>query len=161
MATPIRWMKVQRKMPSNPDIKQWYPALAPINTVGLDDIIQGIVEKCTLTAVDMKACLQDLQDVVIEQIQRGNAVDFGELGRFRPRMSSHFYNKAEGVYGSGGRDVADTVYDTDGTTVKTQGVTTNDIKAIGISFYPFKKIKHALTLCNLTFQYNGVKRPVV
>ena len=88
-------------------------------------------------------------------------MEFGDLGRFRPRLSSHFYNKAEGVYGSGGRDVADTVYDTDGTTVKTQGVTTNDIKAIGISFYPFKKIKHALTLCNLTFQYNGVKRPVV
>ena len=41
------------------------------------------------------------------------------------------------------------------------GVETADIKAIGISFYPFKKIKHALTLCNLTFQYNGVKRPVV
>ena len=88
MATPIRWMKVQRKMPSNPDIKKWYPALAPITTVGLDDIIQGIVEKCTLTAVDMKACLQDLQDVVIEQIQRGNAVDFDASVPACPRTST-------------------------------------------------------------------------
>ena len=153
-------MKVQRKMPSNPDIKKWYPALAPITTVGLDDIIQGIVEKCTLTAVDMKACLQDLQDVVIEQIQRGNAVDFGELGRFRPRMSSHFYNKAEGVYGSGGRDVADTVYDTDGKTVKTLGVTTNDIKGVSIGFYPHKVIRNAIARNRLSFEFNGVKRPI-
>ena len=86
------------------------------------------------------------------------AVDLGDLGRFRPRLSSHFYNKAEGAYTGGGRDVADTVYDTDGTTVKTLGVTANDIKAIGVSFYPFKAIKYALDRRNLSFQFNGIKR---
>lgn len=158
MATPIKVMKVQRYIPGNTEVKKWYPALAPISVIGLDDIIAGIVGKCTLTAVDVKACLVGLQEVICEQIAKGNAVDFGDLGRFRPRLASHFYNKAEGAYTTGGRDVADTVYDTDGTTIKTLGVTANDIKSIGVSFYPFKAIKTALNRKNLSFQFNGQKR---
>ena len=88
------------------------------------------------------------------------AVDLGDLGRFRPRLASYFYNKAEGAYTSGGRDVADTVYDTDGTTIKTLGVTANDIKSIGVSFYPFKAIKTALNRKNPSFQFTGTKRPL-
>ena len=98
--------------------------------------------------------------MIIEQLLRGNAVEFGDLGRFRPRLSSHFYNKAEGAYTTGGRDVADTVYDTDGKTVKTLGVTTNDIKGVSIGFYPHKVIRNAIARNRLSFEFNGVKRPI-
>ena len=52
----------------------------------------------------------------------------------------------------------DTIYDTDGKTVKTQGVTTNDIKGISIGFYPHKTIRNAIARNRLNFEFNGVKR---
>ena len=154
----FKCMKVQRYMPGNTEVKKSYPALAPLTVIGIADVIEGIVGKCTLTSPDIKAVLNALQEVIIEQLLRGNAVEFGDLGRFRPRLSSHFYNKAEGVYGTGGRDVPDTIYDTDGKTVKTQGVTTNDIKGISIGFYPHKVIRNAIARNRLNFEFNGVKR---
>lgn len=158
---PIKYLKTQRKMPGNPTVKKWYPAAAPRTLIGLADITQGIVDRCTLTAPDILAVLRALQEVVIEQLTRGNAVKFGDLGIINFTLKSHFYNKAEGVYGTGGRDVADTVYDTDGTTVKTQGVTNNDIKGISVRFYPDKAIKYALQRNKLKFEYTGVKKPLL
>lgn len=157
----IKCIKVQRYMPGNTQVKKWYPAAAPRTLVGLADIVQGIVDRCTLTAPDILAVLRALQEVCIEQLSRGNAVKFGDLGIINFTLKSHFYNKAEGVYGTGGRDVADTVYDADGKTVKTQGVTTNDIKGVSVRFYPDKAIKAALMRNKLSFEFNGVKRALV
>ena len=154
----FKCMKVQRYMPGNTEVKKWYPALAPVSTIGIDDVIEGIVARCTLTSPDIKACLNALQEVIIEQLQLGNAVEFGDLGRFRPRLSSHFYSKSLGIYTGGGREVADTTYETDGKTVKQLGVTAQDIKAITVGFYPSKAIRNAIARERLSFEFNGVKR---
>lgn len=156
----INCMKIQRRMPGDYETKKWYPTLAPISTIGLSDVIQGIVGKCTLTSPDIKACLNALQEVIIEQLQMGNAVEFGDLGRFRPFMTTHFYNKAEGRYTGGGRDVPDTVYEADGVTVKTLGVTAQDIKGINIRFYPSSAIRKAIARNRLSFSFNGTKQAI-
>ena len=63
-------MKVQRCMPGNPEVKKWYPALAPLSVIGIADVIEGIVGKCTLTSPDIKVVTNDLH-TILYTISRG------------------------------------------------------------------------------------------
>ena len=63
-----------------------------------------------------------------------------------------------GNYIAGGRKVAETVYETDGKTVKEQGVTASDIRSLKIIFYPSSEIKKSLSRNNLQFAFSGVMR---
>lgn len=51
-------------------------------------IIEEIEKTCTLTASDIKACLDALETAIIQHLSAGQAVRLGDLGSFRPTISS-------------------------------------------------------------------------
>ncbi len=152
----INWNKIQRKNPKN-ETKAWYPQVALAQTISADEVIDGIVGKCTLTAVDVKACLIALEEVVIEQLKLGNSVRFGTLGSFRPTIKTRFWHVDEtdptkGKWGTGGCKVANDVFDTDGTTIKMAGVHTENIAGINVCFTKSGEMKRKLQRDQLKFR---------
>ena len=150
----INWNKIQRKNPKN-ETKAWYPQVALAQTISADEVIDGIVDKCTLTRVDVKACLVALEEVVIEQLKLGNSVRFGTLGSFRPTIKTRFkVVDAEGneKWGTGGCKVANDVFDTDGTTIKMAGVHTENIAGINVCFTKSGIMKRKLQRDQLKFR---------
>lgn len=124
----IAWNKIQRRNPRT-DGKAWYPQLSLNTTVGVDEVVIAVQEKCTLHKVDIKAVLIALEDVIIEQLKMGNSVRFGNLGSFRPVLKTRAWNKSKNKWGHGGCPVPNTVYRDDGT-VLAQGVTADNIAGI-------------------------------
>jgi len=146
----ISFNKIQRQNIQTGS-KAWYPNLVINGTATADDVIKGIVEKCTLTKVDVKAVLIALEEVVIEQLLAGNSVRFGDLGSFRPSLHSRKYDADTKTYGTGGMEVATTTYNTDGS-VKAQGVTADNIAGIGVVFTKSSEMKKKIARQNLTFK---------
>ena len=66
----------------------YYPQIAPVRPMMLEDIAEAITEVCTVTRHDIKAVLSALQDQVIKAMQNGNSIRLGDLGSFRPTLSS-------------------------------------------------------------------------
>ena len=128
----IDWNKIQRRNPQN-NALAWYPTLSLNSSVSADDVILGIVEKCTLTKIDVKAVLIALEEVIIEQLKNGNSVRFGTLGSFRPTLKTRVWDADKKKWGKGGCVVPDTIYADDGT-VELQGVTSDNIAGIGVTF---------------------------
>ena len=129
----IRWNKIQRRNPQSHALS-WYPTISINSHVTADDVIVGIVEKCTLTKVDVKAVLIALEEVIIEQLKMGNSVRFGTLGSFRPTLKTRFYDEEEKKWGSGGCPVPTTRYGADGKTVVALGVTDQNIAGLAVAF---------------------------
>jgi predicted histone-like DNA-binding protein len=50
--------------------------------ISMDELAERISESCTLTPADVVACLAALNSEVKHQLQDGNTVDLGWLGRF-------------------------------------------------------------------------------
>ena len=88
----ISWNKIQRRNPLNGNLR-WYPTIAINSTVTADDVILGIVEKCTLTKIDVKSVLIALEEVIIEQLKNGNTIRFGALGSFRPTLKTRIWDE--------------------------------------------------------------------
>lgn len=152
----IKFYKVERHIPNTVSDYGWYPAIAVSGTRTLQEITTAIMNRCTLTEVDIVACLKAFQREVVNALQNGYAVKLDELGTFRPSIKSGIYSKAMGCYIGGGRKVPDTVLNTDGS-VKEMGVTASDIKSVRVSFFPSSEIKNSMALRNLSFGYSGVK----
>lgn len=56
--------------------------------VTLKQVCKRIVDLTSLSSSDVKSCIDALQHVVIDEITRGNSVRLGDLGSFRPTISS-------------------------------------------------------------------------
>lgn len=56
--------------------------------VTLKQVCKRIVDLTSLSSADVKSCIDALQHVVIDEITRGNSVRLGDLGSFRPTISS-------------------------------------------------------------------------
>ena len=83
----------------NPSTKErgFFAAITAMSPVGLDRIVERIQARCTVNSADIKACLDALQSEVLESIMDGKSVRLGDLGSFRPVLSSKFCVNAEDV----------------------------------------------------------------
>lgn len=153
----ISFIKQQRKNPITQDLA-WYPAISINANVTADEIILGIVEKCTLTKVDVKAVLIALEDVIIEQIKAGNSVRFGSLGSFRPTLKTRVWNDQKKRYEHGGCPVPNTIYGEDGKTVVAQGVTADNIAGVSVSFTKSGEMVKKIDRKQLRFQMLDIEK---
>lgn len=161
----ISYNKIQRRNPLNGNLK-WYPQIALNSSVTADDVILGIVEKCTLTKVDVKAVLIALEEVIIEQLKNGNSVRFGDLGSFRPslKMAKIWDEKAKKWIVDSRHEPSD-VYDDEQLDengkpiLATRGVSADQIAGIGVVFTKSSAMAAKLDRKNLKFHLvPGVKR---
>ena len=77
-----------RKNPQDKDAAAKYYAqvvLAPEMT--LEQIVEQIADRCTLTGSDIKAVLDALMTVIKRSLANGTPVRLGDLGSFRPSVS--------------------------------------------------------------------------
>ena len=159
----ICWNKIQRRQPSNGSLR-WYPTIVLNSTANMDDVILGIMEKCTLHKVDIKAVLIALEEVVIEQMKLGNSVRFGNLGSFRPSLQTRIWDDEKKKYVAGGTISANDVYDPDdldsngNPKLVARGVTSDNIAGIKVVFTKSSELSKKLSRTNLNFKkVNGEK----
>ena len=83
----------------NPQSKEqgFSAAITAVSPVSLNRIVERIQARCTVNSADIKACLDALQAEVLESIMDGKSVRLGDLGSFRPVLSSKFSANAEDV----------------------------------------------------------------
>ena len=67
---------------------KYYAQIAPINATDLSEVASQIEAQSTVSAADVKGVLDQLQIVVQEQLRAGRSVRLGDLGSFRPTLSS-------------------------------------------------------------------------
>ena len=96
-------------------------SITAVSPVSLNRIVERIQARCTVNSADIKACLDALQAEVLESIMDGKSVRLGDLGSFRPVLSSKFYANAEDV-------------------------DANSIKSVRVRFTPSVAMRSALSL---------------
>ena len=75
---------------------KWYAQMAKTDAVGLDDVVGEIEKMSTVSSADVKAVLDCLEYVVRTHLQNSQSVRLGDLGSFRPTVSSSgFATKGE------------------------------------------------------------------
>ncbi len=80
----MKYKIVEKK---HPDGDVLYHGIAPIdNVLELEDIIELIEQRCSLTGSDVKAALDALQDIVADTLADGGTVRMGDLGTFRTSL---------------------------------------------------------------------------
>ena len=97
----------------------------------LEDIAEQIQAKCTIHSSDVLAVLRCLQETVIEGLRDGKSVRLGDLGCFRPTVSSE------------GFDTPDEV-------------TAKAIKRVKVTFYANRKIFEAIKVSNPAVKFRSV-----
>lgn len=72
-------------------------AVATVQPLTLDDVTRQIEKASTVSSADIKAVLDMLQYVVVGAVQAGNSVRLGDLGSFRPTITSSSQPTPEAV----------------------------------------------------------------
>ena len=128
----LKYYVKKRKSPIDQSIKH-YGQLAPINPVKLSQLAELISEACTVTVHDVKAVLSALETALIREFRLGNSVRFGDLGSFRPSLSTKGANTVEDF-------------------------TNANIKRVRVRFTPSAKMGFELSTSNpaVTFQNLGI-----
>lgn len=67
---------------------KYYVQISPATPILRRQIIEEIEKTTTLTSSDVKACLDALENAVVSHLAQGQAVRLGDLGSFRPTISS-------------------------------------------------------------------------
>ena len=83
----IQYVIRSYKNPRSGQVKL-YPQIAPSVPVLRKQVIQRIEKTCTLTSSDIKACLDALEDVIVDLLTQGCTVRLCDLGSFRPTLSA-------------------------------------------------------------------------
>lgn len=91
----IHFVIKEKKKPGTQDFK-FYGLVKQTGVVGIRQLCQLVADKCTLTPADILATLNALQSEIINQIKQGNSVRLGDLGSFRPSLSSEGADSADG-----------------------------------------------------------------
>lgn len=81
----IKYIAQTKKNPVTKAVA-WYPQVARVEALDLDDIAEKISLTCTVTEHDIKAVLSALQEQVVFALRNGNSVRLGDLGSFRLTM---------------------------------------------------------------------------
>lgn len=92
----IKYKATVRKNPVDKSLK-YYPAPASPEPRMLDQLTDEIEQKCTLTRVDIMACLTALQESIVSHLKDGRSVRFGELGSFRVSLTGKGCESADEV----------------------------------------------------------------
>ena len=74
---------------------QYYAQVEPVEPLTLQDIVEGIEKTSTVSSADIKAVLDALQFEVIRALKGGQSVRLGDLGSFRPTLTSRSALSAE------------------------------------------------------------------
>lgn len=128
----LKYNVVTKKSPIDQSVK-YYARLVPVNPVKLQSLAEPISEACTVTVHDVKAVLSALETQIVRELRNGNSVRLGDLGSFRPTISSKGANSVDEF-------------------------TTGHIQRVNIRFYGSAKMRFELSKSNpsVTFQNEGV-----
>ena len=80
--------KVQEKKSPRTGTSKYYVQIAPTVPVSRSAIISQIEKITSLSSTDVKACLDALEYCITEAMKEGKSVRLGDLGSFRPTLSS-------------------------------------------------------------------------
>lgn len=80
---------------------KWYAQISKVKPVTLDEISERIASNCTVTEHDIKAVLSALQEQIVFCMKEGQSVRLGDLGSFRPTVSSSGFPTKGEVSSSG------------------------------------------------------------
>ena len=80
--------KVQEKKSPRTGTSKYYVQIAPTVPVSRSAIISQIEKITSLSSSDVKACLDALEYCITEAMKEGKSVRLGDLGSFRPTLSS-------------------------------------------------------------------------
>ena len=77
--------------------KYYYAQIAKVQPFGIDAIIEVISVRTTIASADVKAVLDALQNVTLRLVSEGQSLRLGDLGSFRPTLSSTRSDTEAGV----------------------------------------------------------------
>ena len=80
--------KIQEKKSPRTGTSKYYVQIAPTVPVTRSAIISQIEKITSLSSSDVKACLDALEYCITEAMKEGKSVRLGDLGSFRPTISS-------------------------------------------------------------------------
>ena len=80
--------KIQEKKSPRTGTSKYYVQIAPTVPVSRSAIISQIEKITSLSSSDVKACLDALEYCITEAMKEGKSVRLGDLGSFRPTLSS-------------------------------------------------------------------------
>ena len=83
----IKYQVLPRRNMRTNQVK-YYAQIANTSPVNLDVITELVQAQSTVSAADVKAVLAQLQVIVQEQLRNGRSIRLGDLGSFRPTLSS-------------------------------------------------------------------------
>lgn len=118
----LKYSLISRKNPITKEFA-YHANLTRTTPIKLDELAQNISNCCTLTPHDIKAVISALEEQIYKTLRHGQSVRFGDLGSFRPTLSSS------------------------GTATK-EDFTKENIRGIKVRFTPSSKMRHELKLQN-------------
>ena len=65
-----------------------YPQIAPTTPVLRHELINEIEKSTVLASADIKACLDALEQKIVDHLVQGQTVRLGDLGSFRPTLTA-------------------------------------------------------------------------
>ena len=80
--------KIETKKSPRTGTSKYYVQIAPTVPVTRSAIISQIEKITSLSSSDVKACLDALEYCITEAMKEGKSVRLGDLGSFRPTISS-------------------------------------------------------------------------
>lgn len=81
----IKYKITARKTPHSGVVKYYASAISP-TPVNLQNIVDRVSARTTLTGSDVKAVLDALEFEIIDSLSQGNVVRLNDLGSFRPSL---------------------------------------------------------------------------
>lgn len=97
--TKLKYLVKGIKNPQSSETS-YYAQVAPVTVMDIDDVVNQIEKRCTLTEPDIRGVIMDLQYVVIQALKAGYSVRLGDLGSFRPTIHSSSSTTADEVSSS-------------------------------------------------------------
>lgn len=94
--TMIQYVIRSFKNPRSGQVKL-YPQMAPTTPVLRKELIREIEKTTVLASADIKACLDALEQKIVDHLIQGQTVRLGDLGSFRPTLTSKGKDEPEQV----------------------------------------------------------------
>ena len=79
--------------------KRWFPAIYLSSDVTFEEFIDKVADETTISSADVKAVFDRAGKVLVEQLREGKSVDCGDLGTFRPSLTTKTGTGAETAEG--------------------------------------------------------------
>ena len=96
----IQFYAARKKNMTDGSVK-YYPHVANTQPVSRAEIIRAVEKVTSLSASDVKSCLDALEYQIIEHLRQGHSVRLGDLGSFRPTLNAYTYDNRDEVNAAG------------------------------------------------------------